>query len=267
MAKKYLSLDRLTEYDALLKSVIDEKIDIAKNDLLNGAGKAYDTLKELGDLIDENTTALEALESVASGKADASHNHDDVYYTETEIDEQIEILQEQLDNSAGKDVSGQTFTIVTGQDENGNDISEDVVAGTGAEVFNDYNNNKASGKYSHAEGSWTTASGNSSHSEGNGSIASGENSHAEGQSTKASSANQHVQGKYNVEDTSDTYAHIVGNGTSNSKRSNTHTIDWDGNGWFAGDVYVGSASGTNKDEGSVKLLKEGDAASVIIREW
>ena len=41
-----------------------------KNDLLNGAGEAYDTLKELGDLIDENVNAIEALELVASGKQD-----------------------------------------------------------------------------------------------------------------------------------------------------------------------------------------------------
>lgn len=57
-----------------------------KNELLNGAGAAYDTLKELGDLIDENATALDALEATASGKADAVHSHDDLYYTEAEID-------------------------------------------------------------------------------------------------------------------------------------------------------------------------------------
>ena len=43
-----------------------------KNELLNGAGAAYDTLKELGELIDENTTALDALEVVATNKADKS---------------------------------------------------------------------------------------------------------------------------------------------------------------------------------------------------
>ena len=32
------------------------------------------------------------------------------------------------------------------------------------------------------------------------------------------------------------YAHIVGNGESNSARSNAHTLDWDGNAWFAGTV-------------------------------
>lgn len=46
-----------------------------KNDLLNGAGTAYDTLKELGDLIDDNADAIEALETIASGKADAVHSH------------------------------------------------------------------------------------------------------------------------------------------------------------------------------------------------
>lgn len=46
-----------------------------KNDLLNGAGTAYDTLKELGDLIDDNTDAIDALEAVASGKADKIHSH------------------------------------------------------------------------------------------------------------------------------------------------------------------------------------------------
>lgn len=60
-----------------------------KNDLLNGAGDAYDTLKELGDLIDENTDAIDALETVAAGKADKSHDHDDRYYTETEIDNKL----------------------------------------------------------------------------------------------------------------------------------------------------------------------------------
>lgn len=46
-----------------------------KNDLLNGAGTAYDTLKELGDLIDDNQDAIDALETVAAGKADKDHTH------------------------------------------------------------------------------------------------------------------------------------------------------------------------------------------------
>jgi hypothetical protein len=46
-----------------------------KNELLNGAGAAYDTLKELGDLISINNNAINALNSVAAGKADKEHTH------------------------------------------------------------------------------------------------------------------------------------------------------------------------------------------------
>ena len=65
-----------------------------KNDLLNGAGAAYDTLKELGDLIDDNVDAIEALETVAAGKADAVHTH-----SISEVDglqDTLDILQDQL---------------------------------------------------------------------------------------------------------------------------------------------------------------------------
>ena len=46
-----------------------------KNDLLNGAGSAYDTLKELGDLISTNVDTITALEKIAANKADKEHNH------------------------------------------------------------------------------------------------------------------------------------------------------------------------------------------------
>ena len=113
------------------------------------------------------------------------------------------------------------------------------------------NRTEASSPNSHAEGDSTTASGNSSHAEGYITTASGEYSHAEGRTTIAQGNNQHVQGKYNIADT--TSAHIVGNGSDSSNRSNAHTLDWQGNAWFAGDVYTGSTSGKNKDDGSVKL--------------
>lgn len=111
-------------------------------------------------------------------------------------------------------------------------------------------NTNASGESSHAEGYHTKALGYYSHAEGAYTEVSGSYSHAEGYQIKASGNFQHVQGKYNIEDT--TSAHIVGNG-SISVRSNAHTLDWQGNAWFAGDVYTGSTSGTNKDEGS-KIL-------------
>lgn len=115
---------------------------------------------------------------------------------------------------------------------------------------------EASGSYSHAEGSETFALGWASHAEGSYTTASGSYSHAEGDGTIASSYAQHVQGKYNVEDTEDNFAHIVGNGNDGSTLSNAHTLDWSGNAWYSGDIYVGSTSGTNRDEGSKKLATE-----------
>lgn len=118
-------------------------------------------------------------------------------------------------------------------------------------------NTKAEGFNSHAEGYGTTASGGESHAEGNGTVASegcahaegsgttasGYGSHAEGNGTIAKGHYSHVQGKYNIVDEEDKYAHIVGNGESIShgswfeeNRSNAHTLDWEGNAWFAGEM-------------------------------
>lgn len=107
-------------------------------------------------------------------------------------------------------------------------------------------NTTASGDSSHTEGYKTTAHGRGSHAEGAYTRASGNYSHAEGLGTIASGDCSHTQGKYNIEDSSGTYAHIVGNGTSSSVCSNAHTLDWDGNAWFKGNVRVG---GTSWDEG------------------
>lgn len=81
----------LANYDSL-KGYADNAATNVKNDLLNGAGDAYDTLKELGDLIDDNTDAIEALRDVAAGKANATHNHAiaDVTGLQTALDEKAE---------------------------------------------------------------------------------------------------------------------------------------------------------------------------------
>ena len=115
-------------------------------------------------------------------------------------------------------------------------------------------NTRALNDDSHAEGHNTVASEYYSHAEGLNTAASGYCSHAEGRNTTASGNTQHVQGKYNVRDSA--LAHIVGNGSSDSNKSNAHTLDWQGNAWFAGDVYTGSTSGKNKDDGSKKLATE-----------
>lgn len=70
------------------KTYADSAAAQVKNDLLNNAGEAYDTLKELGDLIDDNKDAIDALNDVASGKANAVHTHaiSDVSGLQTALD-------------------------------------------------------------------------------------------------------------------------------------------------------------------------------------
>lgn len=109
------------------------------------------------------------------------------------------------------------------------------------------NSTTASKYYSHAEGSETIASGSCSHTEGNKTTASGDYSHAEGNYTKATHKAQHVEGEYNIIDTSTmaadargTYVHIVGNGTSNTARSNALTLTWDGDLWHSGKLAHGN---------------------------
>ena len=165
----------------------------------------------------------------------------------------IQLPEKYISYKPGLKVEGKTFTI--------ND--EEVIASTGAEIFNDYEYNTATGYFSHAEGSVTTASGYFSHAEGVGTTASGDQSHAEGSDTTASGDYQHVQGKYNIEDTENKYAHIVGNGTY-SKRSNIHTVDWEGNAWFARDVYTG---GTGQDDPNAKKLATEEYVDTNIKDY
>lgn len=69
-----------------------------KNDLLNGAGEAYDTLKELGELIDNNKTAIDVLEEVAAGKADKVHSH--VISDVADLQETLNIKQDIITGGA-----------------------------------------------------------------------------------------------------------------------------------------------------------------------
>jgi hypothetical protein len=130
------------------------------------------------------------------------------------------VLSRKILRGVGEDVSGDYFTI------NG----VETLALTGAEIFNDYENNIATGGYSHAEGNKTIAKGYSSHAEGGiysassnkpdgyahtiaasdyptfltedvtiyGSIANGNNSHAEGGGTYAHGEGSHAEGNFTL---------------------------------------------------------------------
>lgn len=127
-------------------------------------------------------------------------------------------------------------------------------------------NNTTVGDYSFAEGQNTTASGVSSHAEGTICKASGWYTHAEGDHCTAQGKNQHVQGKYNiVSGTSDSivdsdYSHIVGNGTSDSERSNAHTLTWSGVPWYQGRPQFG---GDAMDNGAQTVMANGDKEIIL----
>lgn len=83
---------------------------------------------------------------------------------------------------------------------------EDLTFGVGesypgyknAEIFNDYENNKAAGAYAHAEGMNTNATGPRSHAEGHKTNVFAADAHAEGRETWCVGPQGHVEGSYSI---------------------------------------------------------------------
>lgn len=136
------------------------------------------------------------------------------------------------------------------------------------------NSTQANNYYVHAEGNYTIANGQTSHAEGNHTETTTDAlcAHAEGNYTISNGRVQHVQGQYNIKDESDIdtthgtkarkYLHIVGNGTSDTARSNAHTLDWNGLGWFKGGLKVG---GTGQDDSNAEnVVLESDLSSYAL---
>lgn len=125
----------------------------------------------------------------------------------------------------------------------------------------------ASGVDSHAEGArGATASGSASHAEGTATTAAGVCSHAEGTRTIANGRDQHVQGRYNVADNDNKFADIVGNGTSEGSetvRSNAYALDWDGNLYLKGGVYINCNADST---GGTKLSLDVDSIMGAIKD-
>ena len=177
---------------------------------------------------------------------DTNNYYDEYIYLENGTYEKIGDTKVDLSNYYTKTEAGQQFAKLSKYSDTTINIGR--------------KENTIIGENSIAEGILNEASGNYSHAEGMSTKAAGLYSHAEGYGTIASSECQHVEGRLNIEDIDKKYLHIIGNGAllSNgwTSPSNAHTLDWSGNAWFEGDVYVGSTSGTNKDEGSKKLATE-----------
>ena len=157
-----------------------------------------------------------------------------------------------------------TNILVTGdkvQIRNGNSSIAEMDLIRSAFTLGSRRNNSTIGYNSYAEGIQTEASNRNSHAEGQGTIASGIHSHAEGWCSYAVGNSSHAQniytiaagesqtaiGKFNIEDTNNQYALIIGNGNfeftdgqPGEHRSNALTVDWNGNVNAAGAV-----NGTN----------------------
>lgn len=123
-------------------------------------------------------------------------------------------------------------------------------ASTGTASFVEGKANEASNNQSHAEGFGTKSTGKQSHSEGRYTIAAGERSHAQGEYTTANGYVETAIGRYNIlsnasaqtsyNTTNSPYILVAGNGTADNARSNAYTLDWSGNGVYAGKLTIGS---------------------------
>ena len=236
-----------------IKTAVNETIDTMPSNLVNGQ-KTKGGIRSIG-AYDETEKLLGEYAQAFGYRTRASGNcaHAEGYYT---------AVLANYSHAEGNETTASGFI---------SHAEGNLTKASGECSHAEGNDTTAKGKYSHSEGCFTRAYGLSAHAEGENARASGdyshaegdrtdalgERSHAEGYSTIAQGDNQHVQGKWNIADT--TSAYIVGNGAegtdanSDANRSNAHTIDWSGNAWFAGDIYTGSTSGTNKDDGSIKL--------------
>lgn len=279
--KKYVSLSKLQTFLDNLKNIFASKThthtttdltDYTVDTTLSSASANPVQNKVLHAEFEAVSQAMNALDSAIDGKADTSHSHaiSDVTDLQTTIDALGESIAGKApashEHSAYKITSGilsteyggtgNTWGYVQAGSQEGSSIGA-LATAEGRETI-------ASGSYSHAEGNYTEATGLCAHSEGQTTKASGSMSHAQGESTEAKGKRSHaegdhtiaagdashVQGKYNIEDEEGVYAHIVGNGDWKTP-SNAHTLDWDGNGWFAGNVYVG---GTSQDDASASRV-------------
>lgn len=249
--KKYIPDDifiNIENIDNKVEDFINNAQFLAKTDSVGTGSFSFN--RETGSTVGENSATF-GLNNIASGK---------YAFAEGSINKATNFASHAEGNS----------TTASGNASHAEGLSTKA---TGATSHSEGLDTVASGDYSHAEGEGTTAEGKwshtegkstntkgwASHAEGNEAVAQGICSHAEGRFTVALGENQHVEGILNIEDT--TSLHIVGNGTytessGQKTKSNAHTLDKLGNAWFAGNVYVGSTSGTNKDDGSKKLATE-----------
>ena len=126
--------------------------------------------------------------------------------------------------------------------------SNTVTSSTGGNLIGGASNIVENGNYNLLTGnSNEIRNGNSNTCEGSDCNVEGANRcHVEGMGNTSFADDTHIQGRFAKRDYDGRYAHILGNGTGYNNYSNAHTIDWEGNAWYAGKLYIG---GTDQDDG------------------
>ena len=122
------------------------------------------------------------------------------------------------------------------------------------EIFNDYENNAATGAFSFSAGSGTNASGDYSVALNNGTEASHSYSTALGLGTKTMTNNSLVIGKYNLVDETKNFLFTIGSGTSDNSRVNVFTVDASGNVIVSSSITASSINTTSASFKSIYLL-------------
>ena len=236
--------------------------------LVGSAPDALDTIEELANAFNNNQDVLDALNASITSKQDKTDsvgvkttqggeifnnynsNTANALYAHAEGSgvkaNGASAHAEGIDTEANQEAAHAegrwtSATSKAAHSEGFNSVAGGTPVTKGSSPIGDYE----LGSAAHAEGIGTFAKGTAAHAEGYKTQAIGNAAHAEGKGNLASGDYQHVQGKYNVEDTANKYAHIVGNGEDANNRSNAHTIDWEGNAEYQGDVLANACNGEN----------------------
>ena len=178
MATEYKLSYTATEIDEKL-GLIDVMNNNINNDISNSINTINSDIKNINDDISHMVKTINGVEPDENGN--------------------VEVVAGGGNTVPSYSVTGTEFIV--------ND--ETVIADEGAEIFNDYEHNIATGWMAHAEGSYTIASADECHAEGSGSVASGWASHAENEGV-ASGDCSHAEG---ISIASDDYAHAEGDCT------------------------------------------------------
>ena len=115
--KKYINLDNLSTFLSSLretfselghKHTVSDITDYVVDTELSSTSTNPVQNKVINDEFEAVSTAMNALETAIDGKSDSTHNHDDRYYTESEIDGLFEsyefITVADIDNICGQTI-------------------------------------------------------------------------------------------------------------------------------------------------------------------